>query len=186
MSVTSGLLKFIEHRVADNRVLRLIQKWLKAGVSEEGEWSETTVGTPQGAVITPLTQKVTSSSNAWSRAGEQSILCLTFALRSNMFMTYGAIDQSGEGSAAECSSRPASSVNIAMPEAAQRLSRKFDLSERQAYRYLEEASELDRPVEVAEATVPITLKLPPSTVERLRKYAQKQWPDHWSDRDTPR
>jgi hypothetical protein len=60
----------------------------------------------------------------------------------------------------------------ALPEAVQRLSRKFNLSDRQAYRYLEEASELDRPVEVTEATVPITLKLPPSTVERLRKYAR--------------
>jgi len=62
--------------------------------------------------------------------------------------------------------------HISLPEAAQRLSRRFNLSERQAYRYLEEASELDRPVEVTEATVPITLKLPPSTVERLRKYAR--------------
>ena len=62
--------------------------------------------------------------------------------------------------------------HVALPEAVQRLSRKFKLSERQAYRYLEEASELDRPVEVVEVTVPITLKLPPSTVERLRKYAR--------------
>jgi retron-type reverse transcriptase len=46
-------IKFIQHRVADTRILRLIQKWLKAGVSEEGEWSETKVGTPQGAVMTP-------------------------------------------------------------------------------------------------------------------------------------
>src|SRR5258708_3182205 len=61
---------------------------------------------------------------------------------------------------------------IALPEAVQRLSREFDLSERQAYRYLEEASHLDRPVEVTEATVPITLKLPPSTVRLLRKYAR--------------
>src|SRR5437588_11794637 len=61
---------------------------------------------------------------------------------------------------------------IALPEAVQRLSREFDLSERQAYRYLEEASHLDRPVEVTEATVPITLKLPPRTVELLRKYAR--------------
>src|SRR5437868_6073235 len=52
------LLKFIGHRVADNRVLRLIQKWLKAGVSEDGEWSETTVGTPQGAVVSPLLANV--------------------------------------------------------------------------------------------------------------------------------
>lgn len=48
------LLKFLQHRVADPRILRLIQKWLKAGVSEEGNWSETKVGTPQGAVISPL------------------------------------------------------------------------------------------------------------------------------------
>jgi RNA-directed DNA polymerase len=46
--------KFIEHRVGDSRIVRLIQKWLKAGVSEEGQWSETKVGTPQGAVISPL------------------------------------------------------------------------------------------------------------------------------------
>jgi RNA-directed DNA polymerase len=50
--------KFIEHRIADPRVLRLISKWLTAGVSEDGEWSETTVGTPQGAVISPLLANV--------------------------------------------------------------------------------------------------------------------------------
>ena len=48
------MLKFLAHRVADNRILRLVQKWLKAGVSEDGEWSETSVGTPQGAVVSPL------------------------------------------------------------------------------------------------------------------------------------
>ena len=61
---------------------------------------------------------------------------------------------------------------VAPHEAVRRLSREFDLSERQAYRYLEEASRLDRPVEVPEATVPVTLKLPPRTVELLRKYAR--------------
>jgi group II intron reverse transcriptase/maturase len=48
------LVKFLEHRIADRRVLRLIQKWLRAGVSEDGTWSPTEVGTPQGAVISPL------------------------------------------------------------------------------------------------------------------------------------
>jgi RNA-directed DNA polymerase len=52
------MLKFIEHRVADRRVLRLIQKWLKAGVSEDGQWSETKVGTPQGSVVSPLLANV--------------------------------------------------------------------------------------------------------------------------------
>ena len=48
------MMKFIEHRISDPRMLRLIRKWLRAGVSEEGQWSKTTVGTPQGAVISPL------------------------------------------------------------------------------------------------------------------------------------
>jgi len=48
------IMKFVEHRVADRRILRLIQKWLKAGVSEDGQWSETKLGTPQGAVVSPL------------------------------------------------------------------------------------------------------------------------------------
>src|SRR3954470_10498948 len=52
------LVKFLEHRIADRRVLRLIQKWLRAGVSEDGQWSPTTVGTPQGAVASPLLANV--------------------------------------------------------------------------------------------------------------------------------
>jgi group II intron reverse transcriptase/maturase len=48
------MIRFIEHRVADPRILRLIQKWLKAGVMEEGKWSEPKTGSPQGSVISPL------------------------------------------------------------------------------------------------------------------------------------
>jgi group II intron reverse transcriptase/maturase len=48
------LLKFVQYRVADRRILRLIQKWLKAGVMEGGEWKDTEMGTPQGSVISPL------------------------------------------------------------------------------------------------------------------------------------
>ncbi len=59
-----------------------------------------------------------------------------------------------------------------LPEAMQRLSQEFYLSERQAYRYLEEATHLNRPVEVSEATVPITLKLPAATAHLLRTYAK--------------
>jgi group II intron reverse transcriptase/maturase len=48
------LMKFVAHRVADPRILRLIRKFLRAGVSEDGQWSKTEVGTPQGAVLSPL------------------------------------------------------------------------------------------------------------------------------------
>jgi group II intron reverse transcriptase/maturase len=54
----SWLLKFLEHRIADRRILRLVKKWLRAEVSEDGEWSPTKVGTPQGAVISPLLANV--------------------------------------------------------------------------------------------------------------------------------
>jgi group II intron reverse transcriptase/maturase len=46
--------KFIQHRIGDRRTLRLIKKWLRAGVLEDGEWSETEKGTPQGSEISPL------------------------------------------------------------------------------------------------------------------------------------
>lgn len=48
------LVKFVEHRVADRRVLRLIQKWLNAGVLEEGKRTQSEVGTVQGGSISPL------------------------------------------------------------------------------------------------------------------------------------
>ena len=50
--------RFLEHRIADKRVLRLIQKWLRAGVIEDGEWSETEAGTAQGASVSPLLSNV--------------------------------------------------------------------------------------------------------------------------------
>jgi len=46
--------KFVRHRVEDERLIRLIQKWLKAGVMEDGQWFESEEGTPQGAVISPV------------------------------------------------------------------------------------------------------------------------------------
>jgi RNA-directed DNA polymerase len=52
------LLKFLEHRIADRRVLRLIQKWLSAGLIENGEWSESVQGAIQGASVSPLLANV--------------------------------------------------------------------------------------------------------------------------------
>jgi group II intron reverse transcriptase/maturase len=52
------LMKLLEHRIGDRRVLRLIQKWLKAGVLEDGEWRASEEGTPQGGSISPLLANV--------------------------------------------------------------------------------------------------------------------------------
>jgi RNA-directed DNA polymerase len=48
------MIRFLEHRIGDRRIIRLIQKWLRAGVLEEGRKIESIEGTPQGAVISPL------------------------------------------------------------------------------------------------------------------------------------
>jgi retron-type reverse transcriptase len=48
------LLGFVEQRIGDRRIVRLIRKWLKVGVMEDGEVRPGEVGTPQGAVISPL------------------------------------------------------------------------------------------------------------------------------------
>ena len=52
------LLRFLEHRIGDRRVLRLITKWLNAGVMENGEWKDDLQGTPQGAVVSPILANV--------------------------------------------------------------------------------------------------------------------------------
>ena len=54
----SWLVKFLEHRVGDERIIRLVRKWLKAGVLDDGVWSVSEEGTPQGAVISPLLANV--------------------------------------------------------------------------------------------------------------------------------
>ena len=48
------LIRFVEHRIGDPRMIRLIRKWLKAGVMEGVEWSPSAIGSPQGSVISPM------------------------------------------------------------------------------------------------------------------------------------
>ncbi|NJK88746.1 MAG: group II intron reverse transcriptase/maturase [Myxococcales bacterium] len=58
-SIDHGWLrKFVEHRIGDRRILRLIQKWLAAGVMENGDWRPSEVGSPQGATVSPLLANV--------------------------------------------------------------------------------------------------------------------------------
>ena len=54
----SWLIRFLEHRIGDERIIRLVRKWLKAGVLDDGVWSVSETGTPQGAVASPLLANV--------------------------------------------------------------------------------------------------------------------------------
>ena len=79
------LIQLIEQRIADPRVLRLIQKWLKAGVLEDGVWSETEAGTPQGAVVSPLLSNVylhyvlDQWTDQWRQAARGAITIVRYA-----------------------------------------------------------------------------------------------------------
>jgi hypothetical protein len=54
----SWIIRFLEHRIADKRILRLVAKWLKVGVVEDGHRTRGTCGAPQGAVISPILANV--------------------------------------------------------------------------------------------------------------------------------
>lgn len=67
------LLLLIEQRISDRRILKLIRNWLKAGVLTEGELEESTVGAPQGGVISPLLANIYLNvlDTIWEREGRE-------------------------------------------------------------------------------------------------------------------
>lgn len=79
------LMKMIEQRIADPRILRLIRKWLNAGVVEDGKWSETETGTPQGAVVSPLLSNVylhyvlDQWTDQWRQAAQGDVTIVRYA-----------------------------------------------------------------------------------------------------------
>jgi len=79
------LVKFVEHRIADRRIVRLIQKWLRAGVLEDGQLSPTEMGTPQGGVISPLLANIYLHyvldlwAQAWRRNAKGDVIIVRYA-----------------------------------------------------------------------------------------------------------
>ena len=94
------LVRFLEHRIGDKRVIRLIVKWLNAGVMEDGEWRDDLRGTPQGSVMTPRTQKATSALSGRSWDGG-TVLWLICAVNGNTLMANGSLHTSPKGRATQ-------------------------------------------------------------------------------------
>jgi group II intron reverse transcriptase/maturase len=79
------LMEMIEKRIADTRVLRLIRKWLNAGIIDDGIWSETKAGTPQGAVISPLLANIylhyvlDQWTDQWRQSAQGDVIIVRYA-----------------------------------------------------------------------------------------------------------
>ena len=79
------LVKFVEHRIADRRIVRLIQKWLRAGVLEDGKRTQREVGTPQGGGISPLLANIYLHyvldlwAQAWRRQAKGDVIIVRYA-----------------------------------------------------------------------------------------------------------
>src|SRR6266852_5424148 len=79
------LVKFVEHRIADRRIVRLIQKWLRAGVLEDGKRLQSDVGTPQGGGISPLLANIYLHfaldlwAQAWRRRTNGNVVIVRYA-----------------------------------------------------------------------------------------------------------
>jgi len=79
------LMEMIGKRIADTRILRLIRKWLNAGLIEDGIWSETKTGTPQGAVISPLLANIylhyvlDQWTDQWRQSAQGDVIIVRYA-----------------------------------------------------------------------------------------------------------
>jgi group II intron reverse transcriptase/maturase len=79
------VVKFVEHRIADRRIVRLIQKWLRAGVLEDGKRIQSDVGTPQGGGISPLLANIYLHyaldlwAQAWRRRANGDVVIVRYA-----------------------------------------------------------------------------------------------------------
>src|SRR5260370_32392612 len=89
------MIRFLEHRIADQRMLRLIRKWLKAGVIEDGEWKASEEGCPQGSSISyqpaaAQTDSVTGLSRGSPVQVAAAVLVVLGDVRGHIQLPYGA------------------------------------------------------------------------------------------------
>ena len=165
----SWLVRFLEHRIADTRLLRLIQKWLKAGVVEDGAWSASEEGIAARSdgdcshAIANFEFERSVRAAGWE---ESAVTCSTQEADGASSCSCRRVRRSGEPRGGCCwrSGSPAAASRVLQAE--------HGLSERQARRYVHAAQAAPDGVAVPERTVVFTVRLPPSLVARPASLAR--------------
>jgi hypothetical protein len=175
------LMRMVAHRIADRVILRLIGKWLRAGVMQDGVVIRMEAGTPQGGPLTPRTQKAISSLKEQLRGGQKGTHCLIFVVNSNTFMSNDPFDKDGEGSPAECRSRPVAASNRASRSSAPVVARvrlvrapSISLPARSLPTRSTDRSSRSHCANYLEASA--------ANRGAAAQIRQEQWSDYWSDR----
>ncbi|HEX2662245.1 MAG TPA: reverse transcriptase domain-containing protein [Candidatus Acidoferrum sp.] len=170
----------VAKRVDDKRLLKLIRAFLNAGVMENGLVSPSVEGTPQGGPITPRTQKAISSLKEQLRGGEKGTHCLISVVNSNTVMSNDPFDKDGEGSPAECRSRPVATSNRASRSSASVVARvrlvrapSISLPARSFPTRSTDRSSRSHCANYLEASA--------ANRGAAAQIREKQWSDHWSD-----
>ena len=184
------LLKSVARRIVDGAMLHLIKMWLEVPVEETDEKGnkhrstrnrDDGKGTPQGAPITPRTQKAISSLKEQWWGGEKGTHCLIFVVNSNTVMSDDPFNQDAEGAPAECCPWPVAAANRASRSRASVVARarlvrapSISLPARSLPTRSTDRSSRSHCANYFEAST--------SNRGAAAQIRQEQWSDHWSDR----
>src|SRR6516162_9058226 len=172
----------VRKHAKENWLVLYIERWLTAPMQEEdGQLVARAKGTPQGGVVTPRTQKAISSLKEQSLGGQKGTHCLIFVVNRNTFMSNEPFDKDGEGSPAECRSRPVAASNRASRSSASVVARvrlvrapSISLPARSLPTRSTDRSSRSHCANYFEAST--------SNRGAAAQIRQEQWSDHWSDR----
>ncbi len=172
----SELMQCVARRIVDGAMLHLIKMWLSVPAEEREDKGNRRMtggqgkGTPQGGVMTPRTQKITSNLTGGWDSGVNQVRIDSCHRRLYVYDRCHAPARFRRPNAS-IAHATCCCISINSPTQPSRLAQDCSISPRQAYRYLEQAQRLREPLPLSEAKLAFTVKLPHSLVQRVRTFA---------------
>ena len=165
------MMKMVNHHTQEKWVLLYTERWLKAGIEQaDGSIAARAKGTPQGGVIALRTHSQTLSFSGGYELKEVNFK-FDYFIKSITFMVNGKITELGIGQTHQPGVYVLLKKNKPQSQIVERLMEKYGVSQIQAYRYIQQAKEINGKMAIPESSVVFTVKLPPSLINRIKKFA---------------